>query len=114
MANRITRKYFFWILLVLLIFGGTTILLNILINYPPFQHYLIHQLSQTSQYDFKAGKIRVGFRGGLGIHFDHFKARSKHSSHHIEADKVDISFKYDELLSRQFIPSKVIIHDDQI
>jgi len=114
MANRITRKYFFWILLVLLIFGGTTILLNILINYPPFQHYLIHQLSQTSQYDFQAGKIRIGYRGGLGIHVDHFKARSKHSSHHIEADKVDISFKYNELLSRQFIPAKVIIQDAQI
>ena len=114
MVNKVTRKYFFLVLLVLLIFGGTTILLSIIINYPPFQHYLIHQLSQTSQYDFQTGKIRIGYRGGLGIHADHFKARSKRSSHHIVADKVDISFKYDELLKGRFIPAKVIIQDARI
>lgn len=114
MANKVTYKYFFWILLVLLIFGGTTILMNILINYPPFQQYLIQQLSQATQYDLQAGKIRVGYRGGLGIHADHFKARSKHSSHYIEAGKIDISFHYDELLSGRFIPAKVFIQDARI
>ena len=114
MANKVTHKYFFLILLVLLIFGGTTILMNILINYPPFQQYLIHQLSQATQYDLQAGKIRIGYRGGLGIHADHFKARSKRSSHYIEADKIDISFHYDELLSGRFIPAKVFIQDARI
>ncbi|MEA3230484.1 MAG: AsmA-like C-terminal domain-containing protein [Thermodesulfobacteriota bacterium] len=88
--------------------------MNILINYPPFQQYLIHQLSQTTQYDLQAAKIRIGYRGGLGIHADHFKARSKHSSHYIEADKIDISFHYDALLSGRFIPAKVFIQDARI
>lgn len=108
------RKYFFRILLVLIIFGGIMIILDLLIHYPPFQQYLIRRISETAQYEIQTGKIRIGFRGGLGIHVTKLKARSRTSALEITADNVDISFEYNELINGRLVPAKAFIKDARI
>ena len=101
-------------LLVLIIFGGVMIMLDLLIHYPPFQKYLIRQISETAQYDVETEKIRIGFRGGLGIHVTKLHARARTTGPEITADNVDISFEYRGLIYGQLIPERVFIKDARI
>lgn len=114
MIGKKTRKIFIRALLVLIIFGGITILLDLLIHYPLFQRYLIRQIADTTQYDIQTGKIRIGFRTGLGIHVSKLTARSRNSALKIIADSVDISFAYRKLLNRQLIPERAYVKNARI
>lgn len=105
------RKYFFLILVVGLIFGATAIFLQILLNYPGFQRYLIQRLSQASPYNVETGKIRIHYRDGLEIQVKNLVARSKQTSHRFEAAQIELGFQYNTLLNGRFFPEKVIIQD---
>ncbi len=109
-----SRKFFFRALLVLILFGGIMILLDLLIHYPPFQQYLIRQISETAQYEIQTGKIRIGFRGGIGIHVTRLTARSKTSALEISTEDVDISFEYRELINGRLVPAKAFIKNARI
>ncbi len=109
-----SRKIFIRALLVLILFGGIMILLDLLIHYPPFQRYLIQQISETAQYEIQTGKIRIGFRGGIGIHVTKLTARSRTSALEISTGNVDISFEYRELINGRLVPARAFIKDARI
>ena len=114
MTARRKHPLFLWILFALILFGGAMILLDLLIHHPPFQQYLIQKIAATARYDIQTGKIRIGFRGGLGIHATDLTARSRSSALEIAARQIDIAFKYRALLKGHLIPERAFIKDARI
>jgi hypothetical protein len=90
------------------------ILLNVLIQKPSIQRYLLRQLSDAIGYEVQAGKIELSFREGVGISAPDLEARSKTGPENIAASRLTATLDAGELIRGRIVPTRISLYQPKM
>jgi hypothetical protein len=105
MAFRRLRSILFLSLLLFLLFSGSVLLLNSLIENPSVQGYLLERLSKTAGYDIHASRIRLIFWKGVGIRARDFEVRGAGGAKEVAASGITVTLSLPELIRGNIVPT---------
>ena len=114
MLNRTLKTTLKLILALLVFFLAIAVTLNILVQNPSVQNYLLEQLGETIGYKFTAKKIDVWLWRGIGFDAHDLVAKSLVGNNRFEAPKLRVLLDIVELIQGRILPARIFVSRPRI
>ena len=100
--------------LIFLLFIGSLLLLDSLIQRPSVQHYLLGQVSKVVGYEIDSGPINFSFWEGIGIHARDFEVKLPGGYDKIAAAEIMFRLDLRELIRGNILPAGLTLIEPKI
>jgi len=114
MLSKRLRAILVPIFLLFLLFIGSVLLFNSLIQRPSVQGYLLKQLSNAVGYEIDARAIEFSFWEGIGINARDFELKLPGNSDKIAAARIRFNIDFRELLKGRILPTGLTLIEPKI
>ena len=100
--------------LCFLLFIGTLLLLNSLIQRPSVQHYLLEQISKVVGFEIDSGPVEFSFWEGIGISARDFEVKFPGGDNKISAAGIMFNLDLRELIRGNILPTGLTLNQPKI